>query len=124
MPRFAVLIHDSPRGLHCDFFLEQGDSLKTWALPRIPEQGLEIIGDALDDHRLLYLDYEGTISGGRGTVTRWDQGTFFVRRWTGDEISVEVDGSRIAGRVELRRQTSSPQKWLFRWLRESPAIDE
>ena len=34
MPRFALLIHDAPRGMHYDFFLEVGDVLKTWALPQ------------------------------------------------------------------------------------------
>ena len=75
-PRFALLIHESPRGLHYDFFLEKGDVLKTWALTQLPAPGLEIPCDALADHRPIYLDYEGPISEGRGTVTRWDQGTY------------------------------------------------
>ena len=104
MPRFALLIHDSPRGLHYDFFLEEGEVLKTWALPHLPEPGLEIACEALADHRPIYLDYEGPISGGRGTVARWDQGTFVIELWTDDEIIVELAGAKLAGRVELRRQ--------------------
>ena len=112
MPRFALLIHDSPRGLHYDFFLEDGDVLKTWALPHLPEPGLEIPCEALADHRPMYLDYEGPISGGRGTVARWDQGTYSVERWTDDEIVVELAGAKLAGRVELRRQAG---QWRFEW---------
>ncbi len=75
MPRFALLTHDNPRGLHYDFFLEDGEVLKTWALPRLPEPGIELPCDALADHRPIYLDYEGPISGwprhGR-TLGPWD----------------------------------------------------
>ena len=112
MPRFALLIHDSPRGLHYDFFLEDGETLKTWALPHLPEPGLDIACDALADHRPMYLDYEGPVSGGRGTVARWDQGTYSVEVWTDDEMIVELVGGRLAGRVELRRQAG---EWRFRW---------
>ena len=101
MPRFALLIHDSPRGLHYDFFLEDGEVLKTWALPHLPEPGCEIPCEALADHRPLYLDYEGPISGGRGTVARWDQGTYSIELWTDDEIIVELAGrqTRRPGRI-------------------------
>jgi len=115
MPRFALLIHDSPRGLHYDFFLEKGDVLKTWALPHVPETGLEIPCQALADHRPIYLDYEGPISGGRGTVARWDQGTYLIERWSDDEIVVELAGAKFTGRVELRRSANSPEKWRFVW---------
>ncbi len=118
MPRFALLIHDSPRGLHYDFFLEEGDTLKTWALPRLPEAGLEISCEALIDHRPLYLDYEGPISGSRGTVTRWDQGTYSVELWTDDEILVELAGAKLSGMVGLRRQAESLDQWWFEWKRE------
>src|ERR1700722_15436128 len=101
MPRFALLIHDHPRGLHYDFFLEAGEVLKTWALPRLPEPGLEIPCEALADHRPLYLDYEGPISEGRGTVTLWDQGEYAVERWAEGQIDVLLAGSKIAGSIEL-----------------------
>ena len=112
MPRYALLIHDSPRGLHYDFFLEDGAALKSWALPRLPEPGLEIACQALADHRSIYLDYEGPISSGRGTVTRWDQGTFVVGSWTESEIVVALAGTQLAGRVELRFEGG---QWRFEW---------
>ena len=39
MPRFVVLRHDAPRGLHWDFMLEIGPVLATWALDREPGSG-------------------------------------------------------------------------------------
>ncbi len=115
VPRFALLIHDSPRGLHYDFFLEAGEALKTWSLPRLPEPGLEILCDALSDHRPIYLEYEGPISGDRGTVARWDQGMYSVDQWTEDEIIVKLAGGKLAGPVELLRETALPAQWRFRW---------
>src|SRR5580693_5814528 len=103
MPRFALLIHDSPRGLHYDLLLETGSVLKTWALPKLPEAGVEIECEALPDHRPVYLDYEGPISGGRGSVSRWDRGEFVAHVWDELEVQAEFDGERLAGRVELRR---------------------
>ena len=113
--RFALLIHDSPRGLHYDFFLEVGDVLKTWALPQLPEAGLEMPCEALADHRPMYLDYEGPVSGGRGTVRRWDQGSYAVEFWSAEEIIVGLVGTKLAGRVELRRTTGFHERWRFRW---------
>jgi hypothetical protein len=115
MPRFALLIHDSPRGLHYDFFLEAGEMSKTWALPRLPEPGLEMPCEALADHRPMYLDYEGPVSGNRGTVTSWDRGTYSVELWSDEEIIVALAGERLAGRVELRRQAG---QWWFQWKTE------
>ncbi len=74
MPRFVILCHENHRGAHFDFMLESGDVLKTWALPQPPASGVEIECEALADHRLAYLDYEGPVSGGRGSVARWDRG--------------------------------------------------
>jgi len=119
MPRFALLIHDSPRGLHYDFFLEDAETLKTWALPRLPEAGLEIACNALPDHRLVYLDYEGPIAGGRGSVARCDQGTFTIETWTDNEIIVELAGAKFSGRVELQRQPASPRQWRLNWQPEN-----
>jgi len=76
MPRFVILRHDAPRRLHFDFLLEVSGGLKTWALPQSPQDGVEMVCEALPDHRQGYLDYEGPVSGGRGTVTRWDWGTY------------------------------------------------
>jgi hypothetical protein len=116
MPRFALLIHDSPRGLHYDFLLEVGGVLMTWGLPRQPEVGVEIECEALPDHRPLYLEYEGPISDGRGTVSRWDRGEFVAHVWNELEIVAELAGKRLAGRVELRRLPGAAGRWRFLWV--------
>jgi hypothetical protein len=117
MPRFALLIHDSPRGLHYDFFLEKGDALKTWALSRLPESGPEMPCEALADHRLIYLEFAGPISGGRGTVTRWDQGTYSAEVWTDETIIVELSGEKLTGRIAMQSRAG---RWHVEWRPESP----
>lgn len=114
MPRFAILCHDSPRGLHYDFFLERDDVLLTWALPELPSVGKELAAERLLDHRLLYLDYEGPISGDRGTVTRWDRGEYAMTVFEEGFISVAIKGAIIVGQVDLRRVDSG--RWIFTWI--------
>src|SRR5947209_8228766 len=76
MPRFVILEHDHPT-LHWDLMLETGPVLKTWRLGKPPElAGERIEMMPIGDHRLFYLDYEGHVSGGRGTVRRWDRGEY------------------------------------------------
>ena len=99
MPRFVILEHDFPTR-HWDFMLELGDLLKTWRLAAPPQVGSAVVAEPSFDHRRIYLDYEGPISGGRGTVTRWDGGTF-----TGevgeDWLTVWLDGKRIRGQARI-----------------------
>ena len=114
MPRFVVLEHDSPRGLHWDLMLEQGGVLLTWALAQPPDAAGPIPAEALPDHRPAYLDYEGPVSGGRGSVTRWDAGTCELEHQSDDELTVVLEGKRLSGRARLRRASGPPAQWEFR----------
>lgn len=75
--RYTISRHDAPDGTHWDLFLEEGETLRTWRLSAPPESG-EVTVVALGDHRLVYLDYEGEISGGRGTVARHASGRYVL----------------------------------------------
>ena len=75
--RFVILVHDYP-SLHWDFLLETGDAAATWRLSDCPASGRIIDAERIEDHRLLYLNYEGPVSGGRGRVSR-----VFSGRWAG-----------------------------------------
>lgn len=113
MPHFVVLRHESSRGLHWDFMLELGEALATWALPEPPDAAVAILAEALPDHRLAYLDYEGPISGGRGSVTRWDAGTYVLRGRSDAELVVTLDGAKLAGTATLKRSPDDPNRWRF-----------
>jgi hypothetical protein len=93
--------------------LEQGEVLRTWALAEEPSATGEIPAQALGDHRLAYLEYEGPVSGNRGIVSRWDCGHYECQSETADEIVVRLHGKKLNGIARLQRQPNEPQMWLF-----------
>ena len=110
MPRYVILEHDHPV-LHWDFMLEAGDILRTWRLAAPPRLGQTIAAEMSFAHRLLYLDYEGPISGNRGQVVRWDHGVFAWQEDTHTRIIVQLQGERLQGTARLER--SAEEAW---WL--------
>ena len=80
---------------------EHDGKLRTWAVELSPDTPTEQDATPLADHRLEYLTYEGEISGGRGHVTRWDEGEYVTLR---DDVSgfvVKVTGRRMRGTIEI-----------------------
>ncbi|MBI3467645.1 MAG: hypothetical protein HY000_31945 [Planctomycetes bacterium] len=117
MPRYVVLHHVAPAGSeradHWDLMLEFGGSLRTWALPLPPEAGQTQIVDALPDHRLAYLEYEGPISGNRGRVTRWDAGLFDMVSASDSQLEIRLRGERLSCHAKLVRLAETSERW---WL--------
>ncbi len=110
MPRFAILNHDHPFE-HWDLLLENGDACRTWRLLVSPaSQDRPIMAEELNDHRKMYLGYEGPVGNDRGTVTQWDAGTFDWVRNERDFCEVALSGHRWKGIVILRRMDA--RKWL------------
>ena len=111
MPRFAILLHktspDYERPTHWDLLLERGDALDAWALAEEPAIGKTIAAERLPDHRLRYLDYEGPISGGRGSVSKWDTGTFVITSDQADRLVIRVSGGQPLGEVVIEQQSDS-----------------
>lgn len=83
--------------------LEHEGVLRTWRLAQPPDTPGHIAAEALPDHRLAYLDYEGPVSGDRGTVERWDAGTYKTLEWTSNRVVVDLAGKKLAGVAPLRR---------------------
>lgn len=120
MPRFVVLQHETPpgfpRGLHWDLMLEQEGVLRTWALAAEPLPNRLIEADELAVHRVAYLQYEGPVSGDRGSVTRWDEGEFAVVQETSERILLTMSGRKLQGMASLERRADDPVQWTFRLL--------
>ena len=76
-----------------------------------PEAGRSTDATPLDDHRTAYLDYAGPVSGGRGSVTRWDEGTYRLVRQSEEELVVDRAGGRLTGRVTLARASDGGERW-------------
>ena len=118
MPRFAILTHDHPF-VHWDFLLEQHGTLRTWRLLEEPDASaiqagkrVAVAAEALADHRLEYLDYEGEVSGGRGEVRRWDRGEYQIVDDNSPEFAVRLSGTMLNCRACLQADASST-RWVF-----------
>jgi len=112
MPRYVILEHDWPT-LHWDLLLEAGGVLRAWRLLGSPESVSPIPAEANFDHRKLYLDYEGPISDGRGSVKSWDAGMFKWIQQLENETSLELTGRKLRGQAILTHDGIAWQ-WHFR----------
>jgi hypothetical protein len=119
VPRFVILEHSGSAvykpGIHWDLMLEVGSSLRTWELERPPAEGIAIQATELAIHRLDYLDYEGPVSGNRGSVRRWDSGTYFLNE-TPAELVIAIQGGRIGGKMLLQRDIHGGGMWSLRFM--------
>jgi hypothetical protein len=115
MTRFAVLTHDHPY-LHWDLLLEHGEACRTWRLPMTPDAPGELSAEAIADHRLMYLDYEGPVGTDRGSVSQWDSGTFQWLVCSDDYCAIRVHGHKLNGTVQLVR--SDGDRWEYDFERD------
>ena len=116
MARFVVLLHETPAGYsrktHFDLMLEVGDSLRTWALDKLPATDETVSAERLPDHRPVYLDYEGQLGGGRGGVSRVDQGDYDSIDETAVRWVVRLQGSKLMGTLVLAQDANDAQRWM------------
>jgi hypothetical protein len=130
MRRFVVLHHETPpgyeRAAHYDLMLEWPATeapaarlppsgpgaasvpavLRTWALATLPTPEGTLQAELLPDHRLEYLEYEGPVRGGRGTVTRYDAGTYELLHQSEGALRVRLRGAQLRGILLLESQAA------------------
>lgn len=133
---YVILRHEPPsgddaafsgRGLHWDLMFDNGAKLRTWALSAEPWEYYEtaasrksaavalIRATSLADHRREYLDYEGPVSGNRGSVSRVDRGTYRVLRELLDEFVVELSSARGRLIIQLTHPVAqASESWFAR----------
>src|SRR5262245_38326282 len=115
MPRFVILRHETPAGFpresHFDLMLEHAGALRTWAMEELPALGKDVSAGGLPDHRLAYLDYEGDVSGERGTVSRVDAGDYECLQVGETQLVVRVSGQRIRGTLTLIAAEGHSHRW-------------
>jgi hypothetical protein len=106
--RFTISRHEKPGEPHFDLFLEpaRGDALTTFTTAAAPHQAA--VGEALParriaDHRRAYLDFEGEVSGGRGTVRIVEAGTYRVVEDSPEGRTLEMQGRTFSGVFVLQR---------------------
>ena len=102
MPRYVILAHDWPTP-HFDLLLEAGGVLKAWRLLAVSTPGVPVPATPNSDHRAFYLDYEGPVSGDRGTVTRVANGEYdgaitgatWAVRWDAGWATMAAEGFTV-----------------------------
>ncbi len=103
--RYVLLRHECPDdyrdGPHWDFMLERDGVLATWSLLEFPKSNASIPATRLADHRIAYLDYEGPVSGGRGTVARVARGELAWDASSEDKVCVRLLSGELAGEIAL-----------------------
>jgi len=115
MPRFVILRHELPdRDSHWDIMLEDDDALLTWSIKTIPGDGQSVAAQRLADHRSIYLEYEGAVSGHRGHVQRWDSGTFETLRSSETEVVVRICGRHLSGVFNFQR-IEATDRWQLQY---------
>lgn len=118
MPRYVVLRHETPadadRPDHWDLMFETGEVLRAWACDTLPQAGRAVDAQPLPDHRPAYLDYEGPVSGNRGTVTRWDEGTYQLVEDKPERWVVRMSGRRLNGCLLLTLADATSGLWRVR----------
>jgi hypothetical protein len=101
--------------------LEAGNVLRTWALEQEPSPGKPISAEALPDHRLEYLTYEGAVGQVRGVVTRWAAGEYRTLEESPRCWRVLLDSPEIQGLVVLETvdpksdESGGTQRWIWSW---------
>ncbi len=114
--RFVVLEH-TWNGVHFDVMLENAGALRTWAVDEEIRPEIALKARALPDHRLVYLDYEGPISGDRGHVRQWDRGTYERILWEADRVVVRLMGERFWGLLSIQlaaQDEAEDRDWVLR----------
>lgn len=114
MPRFVIQKHVKRRTSHFDLMLEKHGKLLTWSITDIlslQKKGKAVQAKKLPDHRLLYLDYEGKISRGRGNVQIWDRGTYQAKQYHNAFIFINLKGNRLKGWYYLIADLEQKDNW-------------
>lgn len=117
---YAIQKHRASH-LHYDLRLEEGEVLKSWAIPKLPpqEENVRRLAVETEDHPLGYEDFEGVIPDGEygaGKVEIWDRGTYRPRESSPGKRILEIKGEKLRGRyalIKLKPQNPADKNWLL-----------
>ncbi|GAB5495032.1 MAG: hypothetical protein Phyf2KO_01120 [Phycisphaerales bacterium] len=94
--RAVILRHTLPDGSWHHDWLVQRSANPTDPVPSFrtgharPDNPGSFDAEQIGDHRALYLDYEGEVTGGRGEVARLVTGEVLSATWSRDHIGLEI----------------------------------
>lgn len=118
LPQFVLLRHTRTTDVHWDLGLDVGEVLVTWQIHENPERLMRspaaLPARRIHDHRRIYLEYEGAISGGRGHVTRVDRGSWQSLEQSATRWRIRLMGQILEGVFMLERSLEITEVWRIR----------
>jgi hypothetical protein len=105
---FVLLEHTAPDSVHWDFIIEAPgrELLPTWRLLQNPlTTPGDIPAEPIADHPPHFLEYEGPLREGRGSVRRLDRGAATVLKFDSRNLRAELNGDHLRGEISI---TSEP----------------
>lgn len=109
----ALLLHRTASETHHDwlvgtpqYHIDRGSGLWTARVQPASRdwRGVETFDlTVIEPHRRVYLDFQGSLTGGRGVVTRADRGQAVIRLWSRDRIVWDVRMRDFVGPIQARR---------------------
>jgi len=112
--QFVLLHHKLSNSSHWDLMLDVGEALATWQLLDDPTRFDAVRAKPLGDHRRIYLDYEGPVSGDRGHVTRLDRGEYHNLDRQATRWQFQLAGHLLKGHYELAPEAAPQGGWVLR----------
>lgn len=125
MPKKLIYVIHKHRAshLHYDLRLEMDGVLKSWAVPKKPplKKGLKRLAIAVENHRLGYEQFEGTIPEGEygaGEVEIWDKGYYTPIVNKQNTIIFNVQGKKLKGayclvKLKPKSEKDKGKNWIF-----------
>lgn len=102
MVKYVIQKHshrDNP--VHWDLMIQSGDKLLTWRIDLSPSELREDVAVkavVIADHELRFLDYQGAVNNGLGSVEIADKGECKILRQDQSQIEVMFSGKVLSGK--------------------------
>lgn len=109
---YAVLHHEGIEAPHFDILIEfaPGSALMTWRCDTWPiTSAAPVI--RLPNHRRDYLEYEGLLSGNRGTVRRVAAGTVALCGYPARRLTARFTSGPTDGTLHLWQSGPAADQW-------------
>jgi hypothetical protein len=113
--RFVIQRHEREgEPVHWDLMLECGKVLETYRIGAPPEEWGKgpVKAEKIFDHPLKFLNYEGPVNKGKGSVKIADGGTYRVLTQNEEQQKLEFAGRILKGEFQLHRLEG--EKWELR----------
>jgi hypothetical protein len=108
----VVQKHTRDDDVHYDLMLETPLLLWTWRFREFPGTEAEQECERIKDHERKFLEYEGELSAGNGSVSIVEGGTFDLLSAHEDQIHITARGQKIAGACRLVKRGEN--QWVLK----------